>query len=101
MPRMSSWCSCLLTQLHCYRLAPGNVEKTRVAPVTEIIANNLRLYDKLVYLFPHNPGMRQAYLESAASIRGSMQAAVAIGHDRFTARNCDEQQRAVQLLRHR
>jgi len=45
-------------------LSPGNVEKTRAAPVTAIIAYDLRFYDKLPRLFPHNPGMRQAYVDA-------------------------------------
>ena len=45
-------------------LSPGNVEKTRIAPVTAIIAYDLRFYDKLPRLFPHNPGMRQAYVDA-------------------------------------
>jgi 3-hydroxypropanoate dehydrogenase len=45
-------------------LSPGNVEKTRAAPVTAIIAYDLRFYDKLPRLFPHNPGMRQAFLDA-------------------------------------
>lgn len=34
-------------------LSPGNVEKTRSAPVTAIIAADLRFYDHLPRLFPH------------------------------------------------
>ena len=40
-------------------LSPGNVEKTRAAPVTAIIAYDLRFYERLPRLFPHNPNMRQ------------------------------------------
>lgn len=32
---------------------PGNVEKTRTAPVTVIIAEDMRFYDQLPKLFPH------------------------------------------------
>lgn len=42
-------------------LSPGNVEKTRAAPVTAIIAYDLRFYEKLPRLFPHNPNMREAF----------------------------------------
>jgi 3-hydroxypropanoate dehydrogenase len=42
-------------------LTPGNVEKTRTAPVTAILANDMRFYDKMNKLFPHNPGMRDRY----------------------------------------
>jgi len=45
-------------------LSPGNVEKTRAAPVTAIIAYDLRFYDRLPRLFPHNPGMRQVFIEA-------------------------------------
>lgn len=34
-------------------VAPGNVEKTRAAPVTAIIAHDLEFYEKLPTLFPH------------------------------------------------
>jgi 3-hydroxypropanoate dehydrogenase len=39
-------------------LAPGNVEKTMTAPVTAIVAYDLKFYEKLPKLFPHSPGMR-------------------------------------------
>ena len=42
-------------------LAPGNVEKTMTAPVTVVVAYDLRFYDKLPRLFPHNPGMRDSF----------------------------------------
>jgi 3-hydroxypropanoate dehydrogenase len=45
-------------------LSPGNMEKTRAAPVTAIIAYDLRFYDKLPRLFPHNPGMRQVFVDA-------------------------------------
>jgi 3-hydroxypropanoate dehydrogenase len=45
-------------------LSPGNVEKTRAAPVTAIIAYDLRFYDKLPRLFPHNSGMRQVFVDA-------------------------------------
>lgn len=34
-------------------MIPGNVEKTRTAPVTAIIAQDLEFYEKLPKLFPH------------------------------------------------
>jgi 3-hydroxypropanoate dehydrogenase len=34
-------------------VAPGNVEKTRAAPVTAIIGMDLAFYEKLPFLFPH------------------------------------------------
>jgi 3-hydroxypropanoate dehydrogenase len=45
-------------------LAPGNVEKTMLAPITVIVAYDLKFYDKLPRLFPHNPGMRQLYVDN-------------------------------------
>jgi 3-hydroxypropanoate dehydrogenase len=45
-------------------LSPGNIEKTRAAPVTAIIAYDLRFHDKLPRLFPHNPGMRQVFVDA-------------------------------------
>jgi 3-hydroxypropanoate dehydrogenase len=45
-------------------LSPGNMEKTRAAPVTAIIAYDLRFYDKLPRLFPHNPDMRQVFVDA-------------------------------------
>ena len=45
-------------------LSPGNLEKTRAAPVTAIVAYDLRFYDKLPRLFPHNPNMRQLFIDS-------------------------------------
>lgn len=34
-------------------MAPGNVEKTKAAPVTAIIGMDMAFYDKLPQLFPH------------------------------------------------
>ena len=45
-------------------LSPGNVAKTRAAPVTAIVAYDLRFYDRLPRLFPHNPGMRQVFIDA-------------------------------------
>ena len=45
-------------------LAPGNVEKTRTAPVTVIIAYDLLFYEKLLKLFPHKPYMRNLFEEN-------------------------------------
>jgi hypothetical protein len=38
-------------------LAPLNVEKTMTAPVTVIVAYDLKFYEQLPKLFPQNPGM--------------------------------------------
>ena len=45
-------------------LAPGNVDKTMSAPVTAIIACDLKFYEKMPLLFPHNPGMRDLFANS-------------------------------------
>src|SRR5690348_14170366 len=36
-------------------LSPGNVEKTMAAPVTAIVADDMRFYEFVPRLFPHNP----------------------------------------------
>ncbi|HKB12365.1 MAG TPA: malonic semialdehyde reductase [Vicinamibacterales bacterium] len=45
-------------------LAPGNVEKTMTAPVTAIIAYDLRFYEKQPKLAPNNPQLREQFLAS-------------------------------------
>ena len=45
-------------------LAPGNVEQTMSAPVTTILAYDLKFYEKLPKLFPQNPGMRERFASS-------------------------------------
>lgn len=45
-------------------LSPGNVEKTMAAPLTAIVAYDLKFYEKLPKLFPHNPGMRKLFEEN-------------------------------------
>jgi len=42
-------------------LAPGNVDKTMSAPVTAIVAHDLKFYEKLPQLSPHDPGMRDLF----------------------------------------
>jgi len=42
-------------------LAPGNVEKTMSSPVTVIVAYDLRFYEKMPKLAPHNPGFRDLF----------------------------------------
>jgi 3-hydroxypropanoate dehydrogenase len=42
-------------------LAPGNVDKTMSAPVTVIVAYDLKFYEKLPKLFPHAPAMRDNF----------------------------------------
>lgn len=40
-------------------LLPGNVEKVMTAPVTVIIGEDLRFYDRIPQLLPHNPAARE------------------------------------------
>ncbi len=62
-------------------LGPGNVDKTMAAPVTVIIAYDLKFYLKLPKLFPHNPGMAKLFeenpqlVESTARRNSSLQGA--------------------------
>src|SRR6476469_3615736 len=42
-------------------LAPGNVEKTMTAPVTVILAYDMKFYDQLPKLFPQSPGVKQMF----------------------------------------
>ena len=42
-------------------LSAGNVAKTMAAPVTVIVAYDLKFYEKLPKLFPHNPAMRDNF----------------------------------------
>lgn len=72
---------------------PGNIEKTKAAPVTAIIGMDMEFYEKLPRLFPHNPDARswfagnQQAIESTAMRNSSLQggyfimAARAVGLD--------------------
>jgi len=74
-------------------LAPLNVEKTMTAPVTVIVAYDLKFYENLPKLFPHNPRMASLYQSNAelvdatakrnSSLQGAylMMAARALGLD--------------------
>ena len=46
-------------------LSPGNVDKTKAAPVTAIIGYDTRFYELLPKLFPHRPEMKNPYEASA------------------------------------
>ena len=62
-------------------LSSGNVDKTMSAPVTIIVAYDLRFYEKLPRLFPHSPGMAKLFqddpqlVESTAKRNSSLQGA--------------------------
>jgi 3-hydroxypropanoate dehydrogenase len=45
-------------------LAPMNVEKVLTAPVTVIIAYDLRFYEKMPKLFPHNKGIAEMFAKN-------------------------------------
>jgi 3-hydroxypropanoate dehydrogenase len=45
-------------------LAPLNVEKTMTAPVTVIIAYDLKFCEQLPKLFPHSPGMAALFMSN-------------------------------------
>jgi 3-hydroxypropanoate dehydrogenase len=45
-------------------LAAGNVAKTMAAPVTVIVAYDLKFYEKLPRLFPHSPAMRALFADN-------------------------------------
>src|ERR1700685_1194827 len=42
-------------------LAPLNLEKTMTAPVTVIVAYDLKFYEQLPKLFPQSPGIKQMF----------------------------------------
>lgn len=46
-------------------LSSGNVEKTMAAPVTVIVAYDLRFYERLPKLFPIKPAMQDLYSSNA------------------------------------
>ena len=61
-------------------MAEGNVEKTKTAPVTAIIAQDMEFYEKLPKLFPHAPARswfagNQPLIESTAFRNGTLQGA--------------------------
>jgi 3-hydroxypropanoate dehydrogenase len=45
-------------------LGAGNVEKTMTAPVTVIVAFDLKFYEKMPRLFPHNPRMKELFADA-------------------------------------
>ena len=62
-------------------LSSGNVDKTMSAPVTVIVAYDLKFYEKLPKLFPHSPAMAKLFeenpqlVESTAKRNSSLQGA--------------------------
>ena len=64
-------------------LSPGNLDKTMAAPVTAIIAFDLRFYENLPKTFPNNPNAKslfegeekKAHVQATAMRNGSLQGA--------------------------
>jgi 3-hydroxypropanoate dehydrogenase len=74
-------------------MAEGNVEKTKTAPVTAIIAHDLEFYEKLPRLFPHAPARswfagNQPFIESTAFRNGTLQGAYFIIAARSLGLDC-------------
>lgn len=47
-------------------LSPNNLDKTMKAPVTAILAYDLKFYDQLPKLFPNNPAAREWFANSTS-----------------------------------
>jgi 3-hydroxypropanoate dehydrogenase len=75
-------------------LAPLNIEKTMTAPVTVIVAYDVKFYERLPSLFPHNPGMSTLFAgnpeltESTAKRNSSLQGAYLIMAARALGLDC-------------
>lgn len=75
-------------------LAPGNVEKTRAAPVCVIVAHDHRFYDHLTKLFPHRADAHTMFegkadlIKSTAFRNGILQGAYLIVAARALGLDC-------------
>ncbi len=74
-------------------LTPGNLEKTRTAPVTAIIGMDLDFYEQLPKLFPHVDAKswfvgKDAYIESTAFRNSALQGAYLIMAVRALGLDC-------------
>jgi 3-hydroxypropanoate dehydrogenase len=75
-------------------LAPLNVEKTMTAPVTVIVAYDLKFHEQLPKLFPHSPGMAKLFhnspemVEITAKRNSSLQGAYLIMAARALGLDC-------------
>jgi 3-hydroxypropanoate dehydrogenase len=75
-------------------LAPGNVEKTMTAPVTVIVAYDMKFYEQLPRLFPQSPGLTQLFegnpqlVEVTAQRNSSLQGAYLILAARALGLDC-------------
>jgi len=77
-------------------LSPGNLEKTMNAPVTVIVAFDLRFYENLPRTFPNNPNAKslfegeekKAHVQTTAMRNGSLQGAYLILAARALGLDC-------------
>ena len=75
-------------------LAPLNVEKTMTAPVTVIVAYDLKFYEQLPRLFPQSPGMATLFasnpelVQATAKRNSSLQGAYLIMAARALGLDC-------------
>src|SRR5260221_5429603 len=75
-------------------LAPLNVEKTMTAPVTAIIAYDVKFYEQLPKLFPQSPGIAKLFdgnaemVETTAKRNSSLQGAYLIMAARALGLDC-------------
>ena len=75
-------------------LAPLNVDKTMTAPVTVIVAYDVRFYQHLPKLFPHSPGMAKLFennpdlIDTTAKRNSSLQGAYLILAARALGLDC-------------
>ena len=75
-------------------LAPLNVEKTMTAPVTVIVAYDMKFYQQLPTLFPHSPGVATLFasnpelVEATAKRNSSLQGAYLIMAARALGLDC-------------
>ena len=75
-------------------LAPLNVDKTMTAPVTVIVAYDVKFYEQLPKLFPQNPGMAKFFesnpemVETTAKRNSSLQGAYLIMAARAVGLDC-------------
>jgi 3-hydroxypropanoate dehydrogenase len=75
-------------------LSAGNADKTMAAPVTVIVGYDVRFYEKLPELFPHNPGAanwfkgNDALIEATAFRNSALQGAYLIIAARALGLDC-------------
>jgi 3-hydroxypropanoate dehydrogenase len=75
-------------------LSPTNADKTMKAPVTAVVGYDVKFYEQIPKLFPHNPGMRDTFAKSAqhaettAFRNGSLQGAYLILAARSLGLDC-------------